>query len=150
MFFDQDQIADLNAGLREMRDAFAAFRLRLVQTPLRAAGAREHADHGFGRRLAMTAHCIEQVYVLLPPDQPGLPTRLDTLSATAHIQAFVMNIFGCCENVAWIWVNERQPLMPNGQPWRPVRVGLLPTQTELRATLPADSRPNCGSDRNCH
>jgi len=137
VFFTQEQVEDLAAGLEQMRRDYAGFRLRLVRAPLRTAAAREQADHGLGRRLSMLAHCIEQTYALLPPALEHIPTRDATQSATAHIQAFVMNAFGCCENMAWIWLHERQPEARGGRAWPRTRVGLLPGQDEFRSTFPA-------------
>lgn len=140
MQFTPEQIADLAEGLAEFRRDAPRLRDRFVLEPLQSPRAREHADHGLGRRLAMLSHCVEAVFRVLPPDRDDIPQRDEVLAATASIQSFLMNAFGCCENVAWIWVNEKQPMQPNGRPWRRNQVGILAGQADLRATFSAPFR----------
>jgi hypothetical protein len=44
---------------------------------------------------------------LLAPDLEAIPEKTTVMDATASIQTFVMNAFGCLENLAWIWVLEK-------------------------------------------
>jgi hypothetical protein len=48
----------------------------------------------------MLTRCVERVFEVLPPEQVEIPERGATYEATTHIQAFVMNAFGSCENLA--------------------------------------------------
>ena len=52
-------------------------------------------------------HMVETVFELLPPEQDAIPELVTVMDATACIQNFVMNAFGCLENLAWIWVLEK-------------------------------------------
>ena len=114
MFFTELQVDDLRVGLHEATENFRSLRERFVLRQFNTAGAREHADHGFARRLGSMLRCIENVYGVLPPDRVDIPTGDETDDATINIQAFVMNAFGCCENLAWLWVIERDIRRPNG------------------------------------
>jgi len=135
MFFTQPQVDDLWVGLHEAAENFRALRERFVLQHLNTAGAREHADHGFARRLGSMLRCIENVYDILPPDRVAVPTRDETADATINIQAFVMNAFGCCENLAWLWVIERDIRRPDGTELPQGWVGLGPDYVSVRGSF---------------
>ncbi len=124
MYFTQDQVAELNHDHDEVRDKFADLRERYIFRNYQSAQAREHATHGFARRLGTLVRCIDNVFELLPPDREDIPTRNEVVDATINIQAFAFNIFGCCENLAWIWVSERPVLQDDGSPLQPKMIGL--------------------------
>ncbi|HEX4196313.1 MAG TPA: hypothetical protein VHZ26_02635 [Caulobacteraceae bacterium] len=135
MYFQPKEIEELRVGLGEVRPNFEALRDRIVVRQFKTDAAREHADHGLARRLGTMARCIEQVFALLPPDLDASPDRDTTIDATINIQAFVMSAFGCCENIAWIWVRERDVRLPNNNPLPPARVGLGPNYPAVRDSL---------------
>ena len=58
------------------------------------------------------------------PDREEIPSREDVIDATVNIQAFVFNIFACCDNLAWVWVLEKAVLLNDGTPLKPKTVGL--------------------------
>lgn len=134
MHFSLEQVADLYAGLDDVRLKATALLQRVVMTAMQTEGGREHADHGLGRRLSTLARCIERVFELLPPDLDYVPESDITHDAVINIQAFVMGAFGCCENIAWIWVYERD-IREGGQLLPANRVGLGPGYRTFRASL---------------
>jgi hypothetical protein len=101
----------------ELREAFA-FR------PYQNDQAKEHAQHGFGVRVATLVHCINRVFAILAPDRRDIPEKAELLDVTVNIQAFVSNVFGCLENLSWIWVCERNVTRTDGQPLARKQVGL--------------------------
>lgn len=135
MFFSAEQIRGLVTGLAEVKPKLATLQERIVIRPFRAALAREHADHGLARRLGVMARCIERTFELLPPDLDEIPDTERTLDAAINIQAFVMSSFGCCENIAWIWVSERDVRLPTGAPLLPKQIGLGPGYPKVRDAL---------------
>jgi hypothetical protein len=135
MYFSPEEIKDLRVGLAEVRPKFEALRERIVIHQFKTDAGREHADHGLARRLGTMARCIEQVFALLPPDLDAIPDRDTILDATINIQAFVMSAFGCCENIAWIWVHERDVRGPDTKPLPPKQVGLGPNYPKVRDAL---------------
>ena len=135
MYFSPEQIEDLRVGLDEIRPKFLALQERIVLRHFKTDAAREHADQGLARRLGTLARCIEKTFELLPPDLAEIPERPVTLDAAINIQAFVMSAFGCCENIAWIWVHERDVRLPSGQPLPAARVGLGASYPLVRAAL---------------
>lgn len=135
MYFTPEALADLHQGVEELHDQFADLRERYVLRQFQNAGAREHADHGFSRRLSTLVRCVDRVFEILPPDRADIPTRDETVDATINIQSFVMNAFGCCENLAWIWVLERGVVQPNGAALPAGRVGLGAAYQNVRESF---------------
>jgi hypothetical protein len=124
MYFTAQQLHELQTGLAEVGPKYAALQDRLVVHTFATDGGREHAQHGLARRLGSLARCVEQVFALLPPDSDAIPERPVVVDATINIQAFVMNAFGFCENVAWVWVHERGVTRADGRPLSERQVGL--------------------------
>jgi hypothetical protein len=69
--------------------------------------AREYAHHGFARRLGTLARCIENVFRLVAPNSTEVPQKEVLYDAAINIQAAIGNIYGCADNLAWVWVFER-------------------------------------------
>lgn len=100
--------------------------------------AKEYARHGFMRRIGTLLRCIENAFANIPLDHPGVPSRSRLLDATINIQAFIFNVFGTIDNLAWIWVTEIAltksdgALLPNN--W----VGFGPGNKYVRKSLPRE------------
>lgn len=124
MYFTPEQVDGLHRGLTEVHEKLADLRERFVLRGFQNDAAREHADHGFSRRLGTLVRCINRVFEILPPDRVAIPDRHETVDAAINIQSFVMNAFGCCENLAWIWVSERGISQANGAALPHTKVGL--------------------------
>lgn len=135
MYFSAEALDDLYRGVEELHEQFADLRERYMRRQFQSDGAREHADHGFGRRLSTLVRCVDRVFEILPPDRASIPTRDEAVDATINIQSFVMNAFGCCENLAWIWVLERGVVQPNGAALPAGRVGLGASYQTVRASF---------------
>ncbi|PJI39444.1 hypothetical protein [Ferrovibrio sp.] len=98
-----------------------------------SADARENALHGFCRRLRTLKVCIENVFALCPPDSTKAPEDIEDV--TINIQAFIFNLYGALDNLAWIWVFEKKVTHPDGTPLKPGHVGLGPKFASVRKSL---------------
>jgi len=145
MPFTDAQVTDLYGHLAEIDGKFRELRERFVLRQFRSAGAREHADHGFARRLGSLVRSIERVFEILPPDRLDIPGKDETEDAALNIQAFVVNAFGCCENLAWIWVLERNIREVDGSAISLGRVGLGPKCRAVRRSFSAEFREYLGT-----
>jgi hypothetical protein len=60
--------------------------------------------HGVGRRLKLLGRCVRNVFHLFPPSRtiPLASDDLDEVQISLH--AFVMNLYGLFENLAWAFV----------------------------------------------
>jgi hypothetical protein len=113
-YFSTKRVAELLTGQSEVHRQFAELRERMsLRTYKRERGA-EYAIQGFCRRLDTLVRSINRVYELLPPDQEEIPENDVAVDAAIAIQAFMMNAFGCLDNLAWIWVYEKAIKDKNG------------------------------------
>jgi len=96
---------------------------------------KEFALHGFMRRMGTIVRAVDQVFTLLPPEREDIPEREEVQDAIIAIQSFVLNIFGCLDNLAWIWVCERAVKAKNGTELGPNAIGLLKTHRQVRASM---------------
>lgn len=83
---------------------------RLFITTIRAGNtltnerAKEHILHGVARRLKVLRRCLSNVFSIFPPTRTApLPgDDLDEVQISLH--AFVINLYGLFENLAWAFV----------------------------------------------
>ena len=99
--------------------------------------ALEYGTQGFPRRLITLRRCIENVFTILPPDRVELPTRDELTDAVISIQAFTFNLFGCADNLAWMWVLEANIKNAKGKPLSAGRIGLGKANECVRQSFPA-------------
>jgi hypothetical protein len=90
----------------------------------RNSKAQEYAIHGFSRRLKSLVRCIDNIYRILPPDRVDLPSSEELSDANINLQAFVFNVSGSIDNLAWIWIAEKNIKRDDGSPIPNGRVGL--------------------------
>lgn len=122
--FSDAQIANLYEGRETANRMFAELRQRYLTRGYMDAHAEEHAQHGFSRRLYTLIRAINLVFDLLPPELDAIPERDTVVDATIAIQSFVLNTFGCLDNLAWIFVYEKGVTKPDGAALDPQSVSL--------------------------
>ena len=67
---------------------------------------------------------IDRVFEKLPPELEEIPARNDIIDATSAIHSFVINAFGALDNLAWMWVFEKNVKDKNGKELDRRKVGL--------------------------
>jgi hypothetical protein len=123
-YFSDKQLAELRDGVSKANSAFADLRQRYFVRGYKSERTREHALHGFSRRLGTLIRAIDLVFELLPPEMDTIPERDTVVDATIAIQSFVMNTFGCLDNLAWIFVYEKGVTKSDGAALDPQSVSL--------------------------
>jgi hypothetical protein len=123
-YFSAEQVAELNEGRKRVHEQFANLRQRYIARRYTSERAYEYAAHGFGRRLGTLVRAIDRVYEILPPEREDIPERDEIVDATIAIHSFVVNTFGCLDNLAWVWVLEKGLKGKDGRELEPKSVGL--------------------------
>jgi hypothetical protein len=131
--------------IQQLRDAYVTVSgtyLRLMYAclslPTENAKSHEYISQGFVRRLGTLQRCIENVYSIYPPERSDIPSREEWVDLAINLQSFVFNIFGCIDNLAWVWATERQLMTESGGSLRPMDISFQ--KKLLRKTLPAEFR----------
>ena len=102
--------------------------------------AQEYAQHGFCRRIALMARCIENVFESLPPEVDLAPDYRAVRDATIFVQSFMFNTFGCLDNLAHIWASENELKEKNGNPLRDYLIGFRKNNIIVLDSLPKEFR----------
>jgi hypothetical protein len=134
-YFTDDHIRDLAKGRREVTTQFRDLREKFLVRNNATERGGEFIKHGFCRRLGTIVRSIDQVFEHLPPETEKIPERDEVVDATIAIQSFVMNCFGCLDNLAWIWVYEKDVRNPDGTELNPLNVGLAKKNKTVRNTF---------------
>lgn len=98
--------------------------------------AREFVCHGLCRRLTLMTRCIARVFSVLPPDFREVPNSDMLHDVTVQLQAFAFNTFGCLDNLAHVWVLEKEVKKNNGDPLPLQWIGFSVNNKTLRDSLP--------------
>jgi len=136
MQFDAKQIRELEEGLKQVRSKYETLMLKYVHFPYQTERGREYGTHGFSRRLKIIARCVEKTFQILPPDMEGLPSRDDLSDAVINIQAFILNAFGSIDNLAWVWVFERDLKKTNGSLYQKMMLSLRKNASSSDSLFP--------------
>lgn len=108
MAYDAKALRELSqrfAELPRMRDGMM-LRLIALESTLTDPKAKEYAMQGAGRRLGILSRCIENIYRILPINHTGLLPREDLLDLGINLHAFMVNISGLFDNLAWVYAFE--------------------------------------------
>lgn len=118
-------------ALRILENEFETVEARRIQIvenllnyPFENERAEEYARHGVGRRISTVARCIHNIFELLPPSLETIPTIDETHDALIQLQAHIVNVFGCVDNLAWMWVLETGLKRPDGTDLDRKEIGL--------------------------
>jgi len=81
----------------------------LLQFSLQAESSKhpkvkEHLTHGAGRRVGVLSRSIQNVYTLFPPTTAKPLPREILTDVQINLQAFMMNLYGLLDNLAWAFV----------------------------------------------
>lgn len=135
MFFSQQALDAMIEAKEAIGGKYESLLMKYVLLPLHDATAKEYATQGFPRRLGVMAHCIHNVFTMLPPEKEEIPSRTQIFDATVNIQAFLVNAFGCIDNLARIWIHEKPVITQRGKPLPKGEIGLAVHHTRVRASL---------------
>ncbi len=105
-FFSADDLTKLQNGRDDVQRQYRALQERYFVRNFDSDRAREYARQGFCRRLDVLARSVNFVFNVLPPEQEKIPERDDVVAAMMLIQSFTINVAGCLDNLAWVWVYE--------------------------------------------
>lgn len=134
-FYCEESLSELENRHAEVSQIFDTLILGYTHRSYRHDRAREHAIHGFARRLMTMKRCIDNTFSNLPPGRESSPSSEEIADTQISIQAFAFNVFGSIDNLAWVWVEESELVRPNGNAMQPRNVGLRTHHIEVRESL---------------
>ena len=140
MQYSDEQLGQIYEDYGELRRKKSRLMETYVSKQFRDERAVEYARHGFCRRIQIMAHCIEGVFETLPPERADVPEDETVRDATVYLQAFVFNTFGSIDNLAHIWVSERQVKKADGTSLARTSIGFGKKCKRVMESLPEGFR----------
>jgi hypothetical protein len=134
-YFDDKALRRLRYAAASVSDRATALTEAFLARAYHTEAGKEHAHHGVCRRVAILVRCVNQIFARLPPELEETPARETLLDAAIFIQAFVFNVFGTLDNLAFVWVNERDVRKPDGTKLPNGRIGLTKDKERVRESF---------------
>lgn len=135
MAYAKDDLAKMMDAFGSIDARFKKLREDLIMRKYRTSRGKEFAVHGFCRRLHTLALTTQHVFEMLPPHKEGVPKKEVLDDVTIQVQAFVFNVFGAIDNLAWCWFYEKELKRNNGKDVPASWIVLSPENTFLVPTL---------------
>lgn len=130
-YFKKQHIAHFRAELAQVERKANGLLMKYTYHPWKTDRGREYATHGFSRRVGTLRRALLNIYKIIPPGTVRVPSRDKLYDAQINIQACIANVYGCIDNLAWVWVYEKglDKKIPRNH------VGLRKSNADVRASL---------------
>jgi hypothetical protein len=135
-YYSKEHLAGMRDKLQTVGPKTERLMLKVGAHRFTVEKGHEYAKHGFLRRIQTFRRCIENVFRIVPPGAIKVPSRDRLHDAQINIQAAVVNTYGCVDNLAWVWVYERD-LAKN---LKKTQVGFRKHNTQVRNSLTTEFR----------
>lgn len=136
MYFTNEALTQLAVGYEAIDGKYEDLSLRYLTREYVSERGKEFGQHGFARRLQSLKRCIANVYTLLPPERQESPDSEVRHNVELQIQAFIFNAFGAADNLAWVWVSEKNITKNDGTPLPDGSIGIR--KEKVRASFTAE------------
>ena len=73
---------------------------------LKSPRAREYLHNGIGRRVGLVQRCVERIFQIFPPERTEHFEREELEDLNINLHAFLLNIYGILDDIAWVVVLE--------------------------------------------
>jgi hypothetical protein len=123
-YFSKEDLDRLRNRRSDVEARFSKLQDAILARTFSSSHAQEYARQGFARRLDEMSRAINFIFELSPPEKEDAPDKDERIAATMLLQSFFINVQGCLDNLAWIWVYETGLQDPEGGELRRGYVGL--------------------------
>ncbi len=135
MAYGAEDLAKMMEAFSSIDERYNSLREDLILRDYRSTRGQEFAVHGFCRRLHTLALTTRHVFEMLPPDIESVPQKEVLDDVTIQVQAFVFNVFGAIDNLAWCLFYEKGMKRENGKAVPASWIALSPDNKFLVPTL---------------
>ncbi len=138
MYFSKENIQELKQSYEEIEGKCESLFLSFNTYSFQSERAAEFAYHGFIRRMKTLKRCIDNIYRICPPDIDRKLSSEELDDTEINLQAFVFNICGALDNLAWIWAKENNVRNKKNQPLENSQIGFGKKYKCVRGSFPED------------
>lgn len=106
MNFSPEAIEHMKLQHQKLRNVAAGQKLDLyhLSEQLTVQRARVYLQQGVMRRMGVMERCVERVFEIFPTDRLHVLTKEEQDDLTINLHAFVINVYGILDNIAWVCV----------------------------------------------
>jgi len=133
--YSQKTLDEMKSELAVVNKCYHHLLMSYSTRKYKSQDAKEYALHGFLRRLKFLSVSLHKVFNLMPPERKTPPKEGEEVEATINLQSFFTNVAGCTDNLARVWVLEKQIKQNNGKLISKHNIGLGPKNHTLRKTF---------------
>jgi len=126
--FKQEDIQKIKSELDMVGKRYFNLSSQLLKLSrnLKQEKAKEYLFHGVMRRLRVIYRCINNIFTIFPIERETLLNQDEIDDVMINLHAFFVNISGIMDNLAWVFVHEKQ--LANTLKQR--QIGLFKKETE--------------------
>lgn len=109
MGYTEEAISEIKEEFMFITSSYIDLMIKLhgLQQKLSNSKSREYLIHGVSRRLNILNKCIHNIFALFPVDRSDLLTSDELTDLVINLHAFFINISGVLDNLAWVFVYEK-------------------------------------------
>ncbi|MBN2456065.1 MAG: hypothetical protein JXB29_05950 [Sedimentisphaerales bacterium] len=143
-FLKQDDVDKIKSELALINSRHLDLTIKLwkLYYRLKTEKAKEYLSHGVMRRLGIMMRSVENVFTIFPIERINLLSMNELSDVDINLHAFLVNIFGLLDNLAWVLIHEKQLAAKVDK----MKVGLYQKKTQEHLTK--EFRCYLNSDRN--
>ncbi len=106
-YYNAEDLNEIGKEYKNVLEECDRLLLRYINLSFKNPKSSEFAKHGFARRVKTLKKCLENIFSICPADRVDKLSGDELTNVCINLQSFIFNIFGCIDNLAWIWVNEK-------------------------------------------
>ncbi len=120
-----ENIEAMTVACGDIAGEYTSLRDSVMNFKFSKSESNEHALHGLMRRLKTVQRCVERIYQICPADRTSKLSYEESTDLQIHLQAYIFNVYGCLDNIAWILTYEKDIRCVKGKPLPNNQVSLL-------------------------
>jgi hypothetical protein len=108
--YKQDDIQKINSELFMVKSRSVGLMVQILElsSKLKEEKARGYLCCGVGRRLEVIERCIKNIFSIFPVERNNLLCQEELLDVAINLHAFLVNMFGLLDNLAWVSIHENK------------------------------------------
>ena len=109
-FLKQDDVDKIKSELALINSRYSNLTIKLwkLYYRLKTEKAKEYLSHGVMRRLGTMMRSVKNVFTIFPIERIKLLSMNELSDVNINLHAFLVNIFGLLDNLAWVLIHEKQ------------------------------------------
>ena len=109
MSYSKKSIEDINENYKKIDTISNRLLIEFmtIVSKLKSEKSRKYLQEGVGRRLDILARCIHNIFEIFPVEIKEKLERNNVINLTINLHAFIINISGILDCLAWVFVLEK-------------------------------------------